>query len=66
MNDFSKGFVLVEEGGEYIGRLELSIREYEDRNIRYVHLYYLIPEIRGKVKGTELHNYAKEFLRIIK
>lgn len=61
INDFSKGFVLVKEDGEFIGQLELSIRKYEDRNIGYVHLYYLIPEIRGKGKGTELHNYAKEF-----
>lgn len=63
INDFSKGFVLVEEGGEYIGQLELSIREYEDRNIGYVHLYYLIPEIRGKGKGTELHNYGEKFFK---
>ncbi|MEC5424722.1 GNAT family N-acetyltransferase [Virgibacillus sp. C22-A2] len=62
-NDFPEGFILVKEGGEYIGQLELSIREYEGRNIGYVHLYYLIPEIRGKGKGAKLHNYARDFFK---
>ena len=61
INAFPKGFVLVKEDGKYIGQLELSIREYEDREIGYVNLYYLIPEMRGNGKGTELHNYAKQF-----
>ncbi|RLL48444.1 GNAT family N-acetyltransferase [Oceanobacillus piezotolerans] len=59
--DFSKGFVLVEEDGKYIGQLELTIREFEGKEIGYVNLYYLIPKKRGKGKGKELHDYAKEF-----
>nr|WP_279326035.1 GNAT family protein [Bacillus sp. FJAT-47783] len=46
-----------------IGQLELSIREYNDTNIGYVHLYYLIPEKRGKQIGNELHNYAMNFFQ---
>jgi len=61
IKDFSKGFVLVVEDGKYIGQLELTIREYEGKEIGYVNLYYLIPTMRGKGKGKELHNYAKQF-----
>lgn len=59
--EFPKGFVLIEEDKEYIGQLELSIREYEGRNIGYVHLYYLIPAKRGQGIGKELQNYARQF-----
>ena len=61
--DFPKGFVLVEEDGEYIGQLELTIREFKGNDIGYVNLYYLIPEMRGLGKGKELHNYAKQFFK---
>lgn len=61
IKDFPKGFVLVEEGGKYIGQLELTIREYEGNDIGYVNLYYLIPEFRGMGRGKELHNYAMQF-----
>ncbi|MFD1851820.1 GNAT family N-acetyltransferase [Oceanobacillus bengalensis] len=61
--DFPEGFVLVKEDGEYVGQLELSIREYNGENIGYVNLYYLIPEKRGNGKGKELHNYAKQFFK---
>ncbi|MBP1969849.1 RimJ/RimL family protein N-acetyltransferase [Virgibacillus natechei] len=61
IKDLSKGFVLVEEDGKYIGQLELTIREFEGKEIGYINLYYLVPEMRGKGKGKELHNYAKQF-----
>jgi RimJ/RimL family protein N-acetyltransferase len=61
ITDYPEGFVIVEEDGELIGQLELSIREYEGRNIGYVNLYYLIPGRRGNGKGKVLHNYAKKF-----
>ena len=61
IKDLSKGFVLVEEDGKCIGQLELTIREFEGKEIGYVNLSYLIPEMRGKGKGKELHNYAKLF-----
>lgn len=60
-NEFAEGFVLVEQDGKYIGQLELTIRKYQGENIGYVNLYYLIPEMRGKGLGIELHKYAKQF-----
>lgn len=60
---FPEGFVLVKENHQVIGQLELSIREYNDTNIGYIHLYYLIPEKRGKHIGKELHNYAMTFFQ---
>jgi ribosomal protein S18 acetylase RimI-like enzyme len=58
---FPRGFVLVKEGGKYIGQLECSIRPFDGREIGYVHLYYLIPECRGKGIGKALHDYAMHF-----
>lgn len=58
---FPNGFVLVKENNEAIGQLELSIREYKGKNIGYVHLYYLIPDKRGKSFGKELHQYTQQF-----
>lgn len=60
---FPKGFVLVLEDGKIIGQLELTIRKFEGREIGYINLYYLIPEMRGKGKGGGLHNYAKKFFK---
>ena len=60
---FPKGFVLAKEGQKYIGQLECSIREIEGQPIGYVHLYYLVPEMRGKGKGKELHDYAMDFFK---
>lgn len=61
--DYPDGFVMVEKQGETIGQVELSIREYEDKTIGYVNLYYLIPSSRGSGHGEELHAYAKDFFR---
>lgn len=58
---FPDGFVFAEEDGEKFGQLELAIREFEEKRIGYVHLYYLVPGIRGKGRGRELHNYAVSF-----
>ncbi|MGF2614661.1 GNAT family N-acetyltransferase [Rossellomorea aquimaris] len=60
---FPGGFVLAKEEGNYIGQLELTIREYEGTAIGYVNLYYLVPEMRGRGKGEDLHNYAKQFFK---
>ncbi|MEH6940707.1 GNAT family N-acetyltransferase [Bacillus sp. JJ722] len=60
---YPEGFILVEEDGELIGQLELSIREYEDRNIGYINLYYLIPKKRENGIGQVLHKYAKQFFK---
>lgn len=63
ITDYPDGFVVVEEDGELIGQLELSIRGYEGKNIGYVNLYYLIPASRGKGRGKDLHAYAVEFFK---
>src|SRR5699024_12680722 len=39
---FPDGFVLAKERNLPIGQLELSVRDYEGKDIVYVHLYYLI------------------------
>lgn len=59
--EFPSGFVFAEKDGCKVGQLELAIREYKDKKIGYVHLYYLVPEIRGRGMGKELHGYAVSF-----
>ncbi|SFE29768.1 Ribosomal protein S18 acetylase RimI [Lentibacillus persicus] len=61
--NYPEGFVLAKEDNKFVGQLELSIRKYEDKEIGYVHLYYITPEERGKGKGQELHDYAKQFFK---
>lgn len=61
INEFPNGFVMVEKDGEWIGQLELSVKEYEGRKIGYVNLYYLVPAFRGNGLGKELHQYASNF-----
>lgn len=63
VKDFPDGFVMVEKDNRLIGQLELTIKEYKDRKIGYVNLYYLVPEIRGNGVGKELHKYACSFFR---
>ncbi|WP_405098228.1 GNAT family N-acetyltransferase [Oceanobacillus sp. FSL H7-0719] len=58
---FPEGLVFVKEADKVIGQLELTIREFEGRKIGYVHLYYLIPDMRGEGRGSMLHQYAKSF-----
>ncbi|WP_042220916.1 GNAT family N-acetyltransferase [Oceanobacillus manasiensis] len=61
ISTFPKGFVMVLEDGEYIGQLELSIKDYKGESIGYIHLFYLVPEKRGKGRGVDLFHYAKAF-----
>lgn len=58
---YPDGFVMVEEEGELVGQLELSIQEYSGKRIGYVNLYYLIPSKRGGGRGKALHAYATKF-----
>ncbi|WP_440895574.1 GNAT family N-acetyltransferase [Amphibacillus sp. Q70] len=60
---FPKGFVLVKEDGKDIGQLELTVREYQGKEIGYVNLYYLVPNKRGGGRGADLHQYAKQFFK---
>ncbi|MCF3944726.1 GNAT family N-acetyltransferase [Oceanobacillus alkalisoli] len=61
--DYPKGFVLVKKNNNYVGQLELSVRQYEGKDIGYVHLYYLTSVERGKSIGQELHDYARQFFK---
>ncbi|RIW28746.1 GNAT family N-acetyltransferase [Bacillus salacetis] len=63
IKEFPDGFVMVDEGSDPIGQLELSIREYEGRHIGYVHLYYLKSEYRRRGLGNEIHQYALQSFR---
>lgn len=58
---YPEGFVLAVENQQPIGQLELTLKEYDGKQIGYVNLYYLIPEKRGMGYGTLLHNYALKF-----
>lgn len=60
---FPDGFVLAKERNLPIGQLELSVREYEGKDIGYVHLYYLIPDKRGTGLGRILHHYTLDFFK---
>jgi RimJ/RimL family protein N-acetyltransferase len=57
------GFVLVLEKNVPIGQLELTLIQYEGKEIGYVNLYYLVPEKRGKGLGALLHEYAINFFK---
>ena len=58
-----KGFVLVIDNEMPIGQLELTVKEYEGKEIGYVNLYYLIPGKRGIGLGSHLHEYAIRFFK---
>jgi RimJ/RimL family protein N-acetyltransferase len=60
---YPDGCVLVKQEGEIIGQIECSIREYEERTIGYVHLFYIIPEMRGEGLGADLHQFAIKFFK---
>ncbi|WP_174730494.1 GNAT family N-acetyltransferase [Mesobacillus harenae] len=60
---YPEGFVLVFENDIAIGQLELTMKQYEGKDIGYVNLYYLIPEKRGMGLGSKLHDYALNFFK---
>jgi ribosomal protein S18 acetylase RimI-like enzyme len=63
VNKFPDGQVIIEEDKEPIGQMELQIQEYNETEIGYVNLFYLIPEYRSKGHGKELIRYAERFFR---
>ncbi len=63
LQSYPQGSVLVSENGKWIGQLELSIKDFNEMRIGYIHLYYLIPEKRGMGIGKELYQYAVNFFR---
>ncbi|MFJ5625112.1 GNAT family N-acetyltransferase [Peribacillus loiseleuriae] len=60
---FPDGLVIVEKDGEPVDQIELQIKRYENKDIGYVNLFYLIVEYRGKGYGAKLIGYAEGFFR---
>ncbi|KXZ18419.1 GNAT family N-acetyltransferase [Bacillus nakamurai] len=60
---FPDGFVMAYHMQQPIGQLELSIKTYQHKEIGYVHLYYIIPQERGRGYGSKLDAYAQDFFR---
>lgn len=60
---FPEGYVISEKDGEVVGQLELSVRMYDGKPIGYIHLFYLVPEQRGKGHSQDLQKYAVDFFR---
>lgn len=63
IEEFSDGILLIEEDNEWIGQLELTVKNYEGSDIGYINLYYLSESYRGKGYAPELHDYAKRYFR---
>ncbi|GGD62068.1 GNAT family N-acetyltransferase [Paenibacillus nasutitermitis] len=63
VNRFPEGLVLVEYNDITIGQIELQILNYEETDIGYVNLFYLMPGYRGKGYGDRLLEYAENFFR---
>ena len=63
LEKYPEGFVLAVENQQPIGQLELTLKEFDGKQIGYVNLYYLISEKRGMGYGTLLHNYALNFFK---
>jgi GNAT superfamily N-acetyltransferase len=47
---------------QVIGRMELGTYRH-DQSVGYVHLYYLVPSMRGKGRSAQLDKYACDYLR---
>lgn len=60
---FPGGIVIVEDDGIPVGQIELQIKTFENQNIGYVNLFYLISEYRGKGYGAKLIEYAEQFFQ---
>lgn len=63
VNRFPNGQVIIEVENIPIGQMELQIKEFDEKEIGYVNLYYLIPEYRDKGLGKDLIHYAEDFFR---
>ncbi|WP_352928146.1 GNAT family N-acetyltransferase [Peribacillus simplex] len=60
---FPGGLVIVEIDGKQVGQVELQIKQFENKEIGYVNLFYLISEYRGKGYGAKLIEFAERFFR---
>lgn len=62
MRDFPGSCVHVVQEDEIIGQIEMG-RFRLNPSIGYVNLFYLVPWLRGKGLGTQLDQFATNFLR---
>lgn len=63
VNEFPDGQLIIEDQHKAIGQIGLFTQKYQDREIGYVNLYYLIKEYRNKGIGKELVNYSENYFR---
>lgn len=60
-NELPGSVVHVWQGERVVGQIEMS-RLADHPEVGYVHLFYLVPELRGRGLGTHLEEYAWTFL----
>ena len=60
---YPNGLVLVEVDGKPVGQIELQVKPFENKEVGYVNLFYLISEYRGKGYGVKLIEYVENFFR---
>ncbi|ETI69380.1 GNAT family N-acetyltransferase [Neobacillus vireti] len=60
---YPNGLVLVEVDRKPVGQIELQVKLFENKEVGYVNLFYLISEYRGKGYGAKLIEYAENFFR---
>lgn len=63
LNKFPEGLVIVEMDDKPVGQIELQIKQFENKNVGYVNLFYLVEEYRGQGYGAKLIEYAENFFR---
>ncbi|WP_027964113.1 GNAT family N-acetyltransferase [Halalkalibacillus halophilus] len=59
--EFPEGFVLFFQHGEPVGQVEMTIKTYREKLIGYIHLFYIIPRLRGEGLGDQLYQYALRY-----
>jgi ribosomal protein S18 acetylase RimI-like enzyme len=60
IHDWPDGYVHIWLGDRLIGQLEMRI--LDEPRIGYVHLFYLVEDMRGAGHGTTLHEHALAFM----
>lgn len=63
LKKYPDGLVIVEMDGKPVGQIELQIKQFENEDVGYVNLFYLIAEYRGQGYGAKLIEYAEDFFR---
>ncbi|KEO83701.1 GNAT family N-acetyltransferase [Tumebacillus flagellatus] len=56
-------YVLAHYEGAAAGQLELQVKQVEGREVGYVSIMYLVPELRGQGISQQMWDYAESFFR---